>query len=52
MDRASLEPAIKLIIAEIHLKLDAANELPRLPRPLSWQAASVKALKFRWILSS
>jgi hypothetical protein len=27
MDRASLEPAIKLIIDEIHLKLDAATQI-------------------------
>jgi hypothetical protein len=27
MDRASLEPAIKLILAEIHLKLDAAKRI-------------------------
>lgn len=29
MDRASLEPAIKLIIAEIHLKLDAATRIAK-----------------------
>jgi hypothetical protein len=29
MDRASLEPAIKLIISEIHLKLDAAKQIAK-----------------------
>ena len=52
MERASIEPAIKLIIAEIHSNSAKQHALPRPPRPVSRTALSLRASRSQWISSN
>jgi hypothetical protein len=52
MERASLEPAIKLLIAEIHTRLSEAARIAKAAEAVSKTAQLVRALRSPWISSS
>jgi hypothetical protein len=49
MDRTIIEPAITILITEIHTNSGKLRGSPRLPTLARWQAASPKASPSRWI---
>jgi hypothetical protein len=52
MDRATIEPAIRIVLTEIHSKLNEAARIEKPLRPARWWGVSPKAQPFRWISSS
>jgi hypothetical protein len=50
MDRATIEPAIRIVLTEMHSKLnEAARASQKPPRLARWRGASPKGSQFRWI---
>jgi hypothetical protein len=49
MDRATIEPAIRSVLTEIHTKLNEAARIAKAAEACALRGASSKASLFRWI---
>ena len=49
MDRATIEPAIRSVLTEIHSKLNEAARIAKAAEVAHWRGAASKASLFRWI---
>ena len=52
MERASIEPAIKLIIAEIHTRLSEATRIAKAAEACVQNGASLRVSRSPWISSN